>query len=194
LKVLQNLDQHLCIHDSVGLFVSQFAPDEEIGLTKLVDKRVERQSIVHVVLHGSQVRESFNSGLKEVLVVKGHAEVFDELGNSQDLQYFALVDRDSSSLSLTILRPVYTLVVVKVISELSTEHLEYFVKFCVQAPVDVDLFEDASGLNKCVLDQVELVHLVDFLRIGLRVTTRQVCVFALSFCATLTLVTLGIFK
>ena len=101
------------------------------------------------MLHGSQVRESFNGGLKEVLVVNGHAEVFDELGNSQYLQHFVLVDRDSA-LSLTLLRPVYTLVVVKVIGELSAEHLEYFVKFCIQAPVDVDFFEDSSGLYKCV--------------------------------------------
>ena len=36
-NVLQNLDDHLCIHDSVRFFVSHFAPEEEIGLTKLVD-------------------------------------------------------------------------------------------------------------------------------------------------------------
>ena len=85
--MLKDLYRHLSIHNRVGLFVSQLAADEEVTLTEFVEERVERQTIVDILLNSCQVREAFNRIFKEHFIVNSHSEILDKLRDGKNLEH-----------------------------------------------------------------------------------------------------------
>ena len=113
----------------------------------------------------------------------GHAEVFDELGDGQDLEDGGLVDVDRLGEAAG-LRPIDGLIVIEVISELTAEHLEYLIKLSIQAAIRVNVLENAPGLSHSLLDELELLHLVVFFSVGLRVATFKTIVFTFALASS----------
>ena len=85
--MLKDLYRHLSIHNGVGLFVSQLAADEEVTLTEFVEERIERQTIVDILLNSCQVREAFNRIFEEIFIVDSHSEILDKLWDGKNLEH-----------------------------------------------------------------------------------------------------------
>ena len=92
LQVLQDLHRHLRVHHRVWLLVCHLATYEEVSLTQFVQESIEWKTIVDPLLNCRQIRQSLNRTLKEDLIVVGHFEVLDELGDGEDFEHGVLID------------------------------------------------------------------------------------------------------
>jgi len=191
LEVFEYLHDHLSLHDTDRLFISQLTAQEKIGLTELVQSRIKWQTLINVLLVRGQIGESLHRVLKEKFIIIGDFEVLDELGDGEDLKHVVLIHAHLLSRETTVLRPIDRLIFVfiKVICKLTAEAEENVIELGIHAAVLIDVFQNMPCLSQGLLDQFKLLHFVDFFGVRLLITTGQVVILSfvlrISACCTL---------
>ena len=157
LDLLQNLHHDLGVQDGVGFLVCQLTAKQEAYLAELIEEFRKWKTVVHILLHLSQLGKFLNDFFEELLIIVAHLEVPDELWDHENFKRFCPVicllghSLLTHTSSFTHQERV---IIIQIGYQLSTEESEDFPDLLEQTTILVNVLEDASCFIEGVLHQV----------------------------------------